>query len=299
MPKTLSKALFSKLLRSEGFRAQLLDLHLLTGMECLLLDRLGNECLRTPREFRSPLREWALSSPGLQSELARQRLGRLAGAAAEDQPWIELIQPLAIEQEVFAYWVMSACRSSVTGEHHLRQFWISQVKQGENLSWRSCRQAWLALPEISPAQQAAWLRILRDQSRKALKELDTVRGKLPKTEDLPEVVLKLCAHVQDHYQEPLHLKDLARDFHFSPEHLSRLFHQSTGLRFREYLAETRVNAACQALTLTRDAISEIAGNCGFSTLSRFNDCFKTHTGITPRDYRKRPRTLRKVGKHLS
>lgn len=298
MPKTLSKALFSKLLHSESFRTQMGDLHLLTGMECILLDKFGNETLRYPREFRSPLRELAITSPEIQPELTRLRQLRLAGAPPADLPWIEVVQPLTIEQECFGYWVLSACRSSAKNQEELRQFWIDRVKADINLSWKSCLQTWEALPVIPPPQQAAWLRMLKDQSRKALKELDAARGQLPKTHDLPEVVLKLCAFVQDHYMEPLHLKDLAKQFHISPEHLSRLFHQSSGLRFREYLAETRVNAACQALSSSRDPISEIALNSGFSTLSRFNDCFKTHTGMTPRQWRKRPATLRKVNVNL-
>jgi AraC-like DNA-binding protein len=299
MPKTLSKALFSKLLHSESFKTQMQDLHLLTGMECLLLDKFGNEALRFPREFRSPVRALAIKSPDLQPELQRLRQLRLAEAPQDDLPWIEVVQPLTIEQECFGYWVLSVCRSSAKNQETLRQFWIDRVKAGMHLSWKSCLHTWEALPVIPPPQQAAWLRMLKDQSRKALKELDAARGQLPKTHDLPEVVLNLCTHVQAHYMEPLHLKDLAKQFHISPEHLSRLFHQSSGLRFREYLAETRVNAACQALSSTRDPISAIALNSGFSTLSRFNDCFKTHTGMTPRQWRKRPLALRKINVDLS
>lgn len=290
MPKTLSKALFSKLLRSNYFKEQMNDFHHLSGMECLFLDQMGQERLKFPRQQRSPLRELGLRNPELAYQCERYRQSQLTTSHPEPHPWIEFIQSIKIDQELIGYWVLSACRDeSLTAEAN-RNFWVAMVKSGIDLSWTSWHSTWEKLPVLSLAQQQAWVRMLHLQSKKAIYELEQVQGTLPNQDGLPPMILSCCKHVQAHYMEPLHLKELAERSLVCPEHLSRVFHQSTGLRFRDYLAETRVNAACLALTEGNDPISEIAGRCGFSTLSRFNTCFKTHTGMTPRAWRKRKKS---------
>lgn|GEM_PF-2516951 len=84
--------------------------------------------------------------------------------------------------------------------------------------------------------------------------LEKVQGTLPNQDGLPPMILPLCKQVQAHYMEPLHLKELAERSLVCPEHLSRVSHQSTGLRFRDYLAKTYVAAAYLALTEGNDPI---------------------------------------------
>ena len=291
MPKTLSKALFSKLLRSDHFHEQMNDFHHLSGMECLFLDQMGRERLKFPRHTPSPLREAGLKNPELAYQFERYRQSRLTSVHTPDLPWIELIQSIKIDQELIGYWVLSACRDASLTEDSSRAFWSSMVTSGLDLRWTDWYSAWIKLPVLNQEQQQAWGRVLQLQSKKAIYEIEKVQGVLPKKESLPPMILSCCEYVQAHYMETLHLKDLADRSLVCPEHLSRVFHQSTGLRFRDYLAETRINAACAALTESTDPISQIAGRCGFSTLSRFNTCFKTHTGMTPSAWRKRKKRL--------
>ena len=291
MPKTLSKALTRRLLRSNRFRRQLSDLHTLSGLEALFLDPLGNERIRIPREHAFSLHGLARDVPRLAGELAGVRQRALAAIADTDAPapWFEIVHPLGIEGEPIGYLALSACRDPSLRLDPLRSMWLRFATEGIDLSWPALRAVWEELPAMPRERRDAWRRTLVLQGREALRLLEDERGVPTAPESLPPVISRVCRAVQSRYMDSLTLRDLAAEAGVSPEHLSRLFHQSTGLRFREYLAETRVNAAKDALRETPDLISEIAGRSGFSTLSRFNRAFRELTGVTPRDYRKRGR----------
>ena len=53
-----------------------------------------------------------------------------------------------------------------------------------------------------------------------------------------------------------------------------------------HLSHLRVNAACEALSSTRNKVSEIAFSCGYGNLSNFNRQFKRTMGCSPNEYRK-------------
>jgi transcriptional regulator GlxA family with amidase domain len=183
---------------------------------------------------------------------------------------------------------MSACRPVETEIAPIRSLWLRMAGKGSTLPWPNLRQAWEKLPEMDATQREAWARNLELQGREAMRRYEKQGESLLQTSDrLPPMILRVCEAVHARYMDPLTLQELAGEQLVSVEHLSRVFHQSTGLRFREYLAEVRIQAAREALRESTDLISEIAGRCGFSTLSRFNRCFRELTGTTPREFRKR------------
>lgn len=287
MPKTISKLLHRKLLRSSNFKRILEDLHCLSQMEVLFIDDLGNERLRAPRQSRSKIRTLANRHPALHKILQQVRQHQLAHTPAPSCPVIEILSPIQVAEETLGYLVLSACREQQTDPAENRTFWTDLIRQGTSLKWREWEEAVAELPETTEEIRAAWRRMLSLQVTEAVRMMEDLQDPLKETTKLPPQISSACAYVQAHYPEPVRLRDLARAHQVSPEHFSRLFHQSTGLRFREYLAETRIRAACDQLNSTADLISEIAGRVGFSTLSRFNTAFRQHTGTTPRSYRKR------------
>jgi len=67
----------------------------------------------------------------------------------------------------------------------------------------------------------------------------------------------------------------------STAHLSRVFHESTGLTVTEYLSRFRVEHARNRLQRQEKSITEIAFDCGFQSISQFNRTFKKVTGFAP------------------
>jgi AraC-like DNA-binding protein len=93
----------------------------------------------------------------------------------------------------------------------------------------------------------------------------------------------------------LNLLSVARECGVSPSHLSRVFHHATGLTFREYMARFRVEHVRSMLHGTNRAISEIALDSGFQSLSQFNRVFRQVYGKSPRLVRTENR-LRQKGR---
>lgn len=289
MPKTIAKALQNRLLRSHGFRQHLQDLHLLSGTECIFLDDLGIERMRFPRTSDTPLRQLMARVPELRPRQNFMRQALLAEQEIEQKlPWREQAQRIWVEGETIGFVLLSAWRESICSGEQSRICWIDCARQGATLSWAHWQSLWLELPEITKEKYASWQRVLQLYCLEALRTLESETGTLPASAKIPPLIREACQIVQDCYDTPLTLQKVAAGCGVSAEHLSRQFHSATGLRFRDYLAETRVHAVCRELRNTRDSISEIAGRAGFSTLSRFNRTFRAVTGRTPREWRKHP-----------
>jgi AraC family transcriptional regulator len=100
-------------------------------------------------------------------------------------------------------------------------------------------------------------------------------------------VAEVAAVIDRDFRETLSLAGLAARVRLHPVHLARIFrgryHRSVG----EYLHGRRVQAASQAMLETNRSIAEIAADCGFFDQSHFTRVFKSVTGATPSEYRKR------------
>ena len=66
----------------------------------------------------------------------------------------------------------------------------------------------------------------------------------------------------------------------------KLFKESTGQSFNEYLVSYRMMIAQKRLGTTDDRIIDIAFDCGFSDAAYFATAFKKFCGMTPLQYRK-------------
>jgi AraC-like DNA-binding protein len=71
----------------------------------------------------------------------------------------------------------------------------------------------------------------------------------------------------------------------SPGAFSRLFRQTMGRTFKDYVTNQRIGLACRQLIETRRTISEIAYAVGFENISCFNRSFRLRCGMSPRDFR--------------
>jgi len=95
-----------------------------------------------------------------------------------------------------------------------------------------------------------------------------------------------------HFQKPgLSVQAVARCQGISPRYLQRLM-ASSGSSFTERLNELRLQRALQLLTeshASRQRISDIALQVGFSDVSYFNRLFRTRFGDSPRGVRCPPR----------
>lgn len=122
--------------------------------------------------------------------------------------------------------------------------------------------------------------------KELLQVLDHYVSEHPEFGMKSNVIEKLITIIKERYQEPLRLTNLAEEFHFNPNYLSRLFSEEVGMSFSEFLLQYRIEMAKKLLAKQRDwSIHRIAESCGFSSQHHLSSSFKKHTQLSPSEYR--------------
>ena len=96
---------------------------------------------------------------------------------------------------------------------------------------------------------------------------------------------ELLSYINENIDQQLTLESLAQRVSLSPFYFSRVFKKETGYTLREYLTNTRINAARFYLRSTELSLKEITYRCGYGSDSTFCTTFKRITGMTPLEYR--------------
>lgn len=130
----------------------------------------------------------------------------------------------------------------------------------------------------------------------ALSELLLVAGRLSREHQEDDLlaadpaarrISEAVRFINASFRAPLELTELAEQFHWSPSHFSRMFRQTTGFTFVEYVGHLRVREAQRLLTSTKLRMLAVAEEVGYESLTHFGRVFKGITGMTPTEYRRR------------
>ena len=109
----------------------------------------------------------------------------------------------------------------------------------------------------------------------------------------PVEIWKTRKFIDEHSDEELSLRRVAKAVNIHPNYLSERFKQVTGMNFVEYVARTRFERACKLLRDGDLRISEIAFAAGFQSLSQFNRVFKKFSRKSPTQFRAANRVVRR------
>lgn len=102
---------------------------------------------------------------------------------------------------------------------------------------------------------------------------------------LTKPVIDAICHIETYYASNLTLEKTARAVNLSPAYLSRLFHAQLGMTFSAYLNNVKMRHVKILLSQTDKSIMEIAFETGFCSGEYLSAQFKTHTGLTPTQFR--------------
>jgi AraC-like DNA-binding protein len=104
--------------------------------------------------------------------------------------------------------------------------------------------------------------------------------------DLLDRLLPALQHTGRRYDAPISLDKLAVVCHMSRRAFTNAFRAALGLSPMQYLNRLRLSMAAARLRTTDEAVSMIALDCGFATLSSFNRLFRQRMKVSPREWRK-------------
>ncbi|MCC8066066.1 MAG: AraC family transcriptional regulator [Clostridiales bacterium] len=105
------------------------------------------------------------------------------------------------------------------------------------------------------------------------------------TEDsMDENLIYILNYIQANYSH-ITLSNLARFFHYSERHMSRLIKENTGKHFSDLVRDLKLSKATDLLKNPELTIAEIVEQIGYSDVSGFYRAFKRKYEITPVEYR--------------
>ena len=101
----------------------------------------------------------------------------------------------------------------------------------------------------------------------------------------PEVVTRARRFIAENKRGQLSLASVAKASGASMFHFCTLFHQATGLKFRDYVARSRIEDARLLLCDRTRRMSEVAYEVGFQSMTAFHRAFRRILGESPTEYR--------------
>jgi len=100
---------------------------------------------------------------------------------------------------------------------------------------------------------------------------------------------RILQHLNTHLEEEVEVADLASMARMSERTFHRVFLASTGLPPKHYLLNRRIAAAKDLLQAPGARVTEVAFRCGFQDGNYFSRIFRTHTGVSPREWQRSSR----------
>ena len=108
----------------------------------------------------------------------------------------------------------------------------------------------------------------------------------------PDKISLVQKYIHENYMRRLTVEGVARRFYISTNYFSRLFRQTLGTGFNNYLNCYRVEKARVMLGETNLSVAEIAFLCGFGSISQFNRVFRDVAHCPPGELRRKSRSTR-------
>ena len=93
-------------------------------------------------------------------------------------------------------------------------------------------------------------------------------------------------YLAEHFNEQITSADIAKELFYNQSYFCRLFRESFGVSFLDYLMLYRISNAKIMLSSASTPVSRVAEQVGFLDASYFSRCFKKIVGISPVEYQK-------------
>jgi len=288
MPRIIRKALYQKLRELPELLEFQRDFELLSGMKLAFVDELGlGDDLRRDR---LPLCSAMNASDAGRAMCVRSRHALLANTGDHsscmlcDAGLSEAAIPLNISGIKAGYFMFGGTAPQPPNQQAIQKARHLLKKNGIDIDDRDL-EIWLSQTPVMPSETLdAYKRIVHLAAKQiALKVTDQLVN--PEVA-MPPSVTKACGYIRSRaLVDDINLAEVARHCCVSEGHLSRIFHHATGLTFREYLTQVRMERAKSLLLNSSKSVTEIAYESGFQSLSQFHRVFRKILGASPGEMR--------------
>lgn len=288
MPRIIRRALYQKLRELPELLEFQRDFELLSGMKLAFVNELGlgDDLQRDPLPLCAAMNE----SEAGRAMCARSRHALLANTGDHsscmlcDAGLSEAAIPLNISGIKAGYFMFGGTAPQPPNQQTIQKARHLLKKNGIPIDDRDL-ETWLSQTPVMPSETlGAYNRIVHLAAKQiALKVTDQL---VDPEVAMPPSVIKACGYIRARaLVDDINLAEVARHCGVSEGHLSRIFHHATGLTFREYLTQVRIEHAKALLMGTGKSVTEIAYDSGFQSLSQFHRVFRKIHGASPGEMR--------------
>lgn len=116
-------------------------------------------------------------------------------------------------------------------------------------------------------------------------------------QDHTKRINNVILYIENNLSKDLSIGDLAELACFSKFHFSRIFKSVTGESVYHYIKRVRLERAAYFLWGTELPIKNIAGKCGFNSISNFSYNYKRHFGRSAMDQRELNEEVKSMGSY--
>ena len=95
------------------------------------------------------------------------------------------------------------------------------------------------------------------------------------------------SYIREYYMSDINLAELARSTGYCDDYFRIIFKKKTGMSPKEFILETRLDAAKKMLADKNYSLTDISAKCGFEYYSLFSLFFKNKTAMTPSEFREK------------
>jgi len=122
---------------------------------------------------------------------------------------------------------------------------------------------------------------------------------LPFEEKKQGITNEFLSYLQAHCSERITLEQAAERCFYAPSYFSRMFRQSTGMTFTQYLQLHRIEKACYLLEHTDARVSDIYMQVGYSDKTKFFRHFQQLKNLSPLQWRKKKQGTKQLRRNRS
>jgi AraC-type DNA-binding domain-containing proteins len=99
-----------------------------------------------------------------------------------------------------------------------------------------------------------------------------------------KIIVRSIHYINQHLYSTISLYDVSAYIGFTPQYLTTLFKQETGMPLYNYIQYKKIEEAKALIRYTSKSFTLIANALGYSSIAHFSNAFKANTGMTPSQY---------------
>ena len=192
---------------------------------------------------------------------------------------MEVITPIVYEDMVIAYLQIGQFRDSEQIYSSREQ--IRKTAEAYGLNQAELLALYEKNPKLSREKLRALLNIIHILIRSFWEDGLILRNRSMRS-------VKIEQYIAEHINEKIYIETLCDHFSMSKFALYGLFREEFHTTANAFILDKRTELACQLLMQRQDwNITQVAEACGFEDYNYFIRVFKSRTGQTPLQYRKR------------